>query len=127
MSKNVEVVAALYEAFVRRDMPAIQALIDPEATVSQTEQLPWGGQGEGPSGLQSFTQRLLSHVDSRVEVEEYVEAGDDVIAIGRTRGTVRATGAPFDIRAVHVWTVKDGRAVRFHAFINTPEMLRVLG
>lgn len=126
MSKNVDVVSALYEAFGRRDVPAIVALIGPEFALTQTELLPWGGHYTGVEGLRAFFERLFENVESRVQFDEYVEAGDVVVAIGRTRGHVRANGTAFDIRAVHVWTVRDGRAVRFQPYINTPEMLRAL-
>jgi len=49
-----------------------------------------------------------------------------VIQVGRTRGTVVATGPPFDIAEVHRWTVRDGRPVRAHFSIDTPAMLAVL-
>lgn len=122
-----EVVAALYAAFARRDLPAVLALADPDIVVAQTELLPWGGTYRGHDGLKAFTAALLGKVDSQVEVVEFVEAGDRVVAIGRTRGTVRGTGAPFDVRVAHVWMLRDGKAVRFEAYIDTPAMLRALG
>ena len=42
------------------------------------------------------------------------------------RGTVVATGAPFDIPEVHRWTIRDGRAVAAHFAIDTAAMLAVL-
>lgn len=48
------------------------------------------------------------------------------MVIARTRGTARATGAPFDLRAVHVWKVVDGMISRFEAYIDTPAMLSAL-
>ncbi|HKP13599.1 MAG TPA: nuclear transport factor 2 family protein [Blastocatellia bacterium] len=124
---NRDVVAELYDAFARRDIAAIVARVDPAITVVQTPDLPWGGAFEGVAGLQRFFGLLTASVDSRVEVEEYVEASDRVVAVGWTRGQVRANGAPFDIRVVHVWTIRDGRALRFEPYIDTPGMLRALG
>jgi ketosteroid isomerase-like protein len=104
----------------------VLALADPEIVVAQTELLPWGGTYRGHDGLKAFTAALLGRVDSQVEVGEFIEAGDRVVAIGRTRGSVRGTGTPFDVRVAHVWTLKDGKAVRFEAYIDTPAMLRAL-
>jgi len=125
-TSNIEIVAALYDAFARRDWVVILQFTHPQIAVSQTEQLPWGGQFEGAGGLQLFFSKLLAHIDSRVEVEEYIEAGDRVVAIGRTRGRVNANGAEFDIRAVHVWTLQDSLAVRFEPYIDMPKMLAAL-
>jgi len=125
-SSNIDVVKALYRGFAARDIPAITALVSPEITLRQTELVPWGGTFEGLAGFRRFTELLLQHVDSLVTPEEYVDAGDRVVAIARTRGLVRENGAPFDLRAVHVWGVREGKAVSFEAYIDTPGMLAAL-
>lgn len=127
MSTNhIEIVAALYDAFARRDWTDILQFTHPQISISQTEQLPWGGRFEGASGLQLFYSQLLAHIDSHVEVEEYTEAGDRVVVIGRTRGRVNANGAEFDVRAVHIWTLQDSLAIGFESYIDTPKMLAAL-
>ncbi|MBV9959877.1 MAG: nuclear transport factor 2 family protein [Acidobacteria bacterium] len=123
---NAKLVSQAYEAFARRDVAAVMALVDPQIEVRQTELLPWGGTYTGTQGLLGFFTRLLSHVDSRVEVEEYIEAGEQVIAIGYTRGEVRQSGRHFDVRLAHVWTVKDGKLARFEPYVDTPRMLEAL-
>ena len=123
---NVQIISSLYEAFSRRDMQALLALLDPQIEVRQTALLPWGGTYQGYEGIMSFATRLLEHLDSQVEPEEFVEANDAVVAIGRTRGRVRANDREFDVRIVHVWTVKEGKALRFEAYIDTPKMLQAL-
>jgi len=56
----------------------------------------------------------------------FIDAGDEVVAVGRTRGIARTTGYPFDAAAVHVWTVRDGKIAAFRAFVNHPTMLAAL-
>ena len=127
MIKNsVEVITGLYEALARRDMPTITGLIDPEIIVSQTALLPWGGEYHGMEGVRKFFGELFRTIESQLAVEEFVDAGDKVIVIGKTRGRVLATGAEFNIRAVHVWTVKGGKGVRFEPNVDTPKMLQAL-
>jgi ketosteroid isomerase-like protein len=127
VSKNsVEIIAELYQALARHDLAALLNLIDPEIKVSQTRLLPWGGEYHGFEGVQQFFAELFRSVESRLSVDEFVDAGDRIIVIGTTRGHVRATGATFNIRAVHVWTVKDGRGVRFEPNVDTPKMLEAL-
>ena len=127
LRNSQETVTALYEAFARRDLPTVQSLTDSEVVVSQTPLLPWGGVFTGHGGLREFFERLLRYVDSRVVIDEMIVAGDDLVALGHTRGQVRSTGAPFDIRVAHVWTVRGERIVRFQPFIDTPAMLQALG
>ena len=127
MNENsIELIKTMYDAFSRRDVPTILQMIDPALIISQTELLPWGGTFNGIEGLQIFFGKLFEYLDSQVEVEEYVDAGERIVAIGRTRGRVKSNNAAFDIRAVHTWTVKDGKALRFEPNIDTPKMLEIL-
>jgi uncharacterized protein len=115
-----------YEAYRHKDLPAILALFDPEIELYQSELVPWGGTYRGHAGAQAFFGKLLAHIDSDVDPDQLLHAGDHIVVIGRSRGRVRATGVPFDVPAVHVWTLRDRRAVRFEAYLDTPAMLAAL-
>jgi len=125
-TKNVQSVMNLYKAFEKRDVLAIMQLVHLDIAVSQTEVLPWGGTYKGLDGLKKFFDKLLLFVDSEVTMDEYIDAGDRVVAIGRTKGTVLANKKPFDVRVAHVWTIKDGKANKFEPSIDTPTMLEAL-
>ncbi|HKQ51914.1 MAG TPA: nuclear transport factor 2 family protein [Pyrinomonadaceae bacterium] len=125
-TEHEELVRNIYDAYARRDLAAALSRFSPEVEFVQTNLLPWGGSYRGLEGAQASLGQLIAHVDSRVEVEETFSAGDQVVVVGRTRGTARASGAPFDLRAVHVWTVVEGRITRFEAYIDTPAMLKAL-
>lgn len=117
---------SLYAAFARRDANTIRSLISPEIVIEQTSALPWGGNYSGHAGLQEFFDALLSHIDSSVHIERILEAGEHVVAIGRTKGTVRANGKSFDVPVVHVWRVQDGKLTAFHPYIENAQMLEAL-
>lgn len=123
---SVRLVRAGYAAYERSDYPAIFALLHADFEISQTSLLPWGGNYRGHAEAGNFFRKLNEHLESKVEPLEYVEAGDHVAVIGRLRGRVRANQQTFDLRIVHIWTVKDGQATRFEAYIDTPQMLRAL-
>ena len=125
-TEHEELIRDVYDAYARRDMAAALSRFSPEVEFVQTDLLPWGGRYQGIEGAKSSLGKLIAHVDSRVEVEEIISAGDHVVVIARTRGTARASGAAFDVRAVHVWTVKEGSVRRFEAYIDTPAMLSAL-
>lgn len=127
MSKTATaVIQDLYAAFLARDVPKIVGLVHGSVVVTQTELLPWGGRYDGLLGLQSFFAKLTQAITSEVALERLFEAGDRVVAIGRTHGTVNATGAPFDVAIAHVWTLRDNRVAAFEAYIDTPAMLAAL-
>lgn len=125
-TEHEKLIRDVYDAYARRDLAAALSRFSPEIDFVQTDLLPWGGSYHGIEGAQASLGKLLAHVDSRVEVEEVITAGDQVVVIARTRGAARASGAAFDLRAVHVWTVVDGSIRRFEAYIDTPAMLAAL-
>jgi uncharacterized protein len=123
---NVEVVRRLYDAFAATDLETILTLVDPDIVITQTEELPWGGEYRGYDGLRDFFGAIRGNIASQVTHVAVFSAGDRVVQVGRTAGTVNATGAAFDIDEVHLLTLRDGRVTRFDAHIDTPAMLAVL-
>jgi ketosteroid isomerase-like protein len=126
MERNVVLVRRLYDAFEALDLDAILEIVSPDVVVVQAPELPWGGEFQGHDGLGRFFGLLSEHIRSKVTHEEIFAAGDRVVQVGRTRGTVTATGQPFDIAEMHLLTVNDGKVVRFEAHIDTPAMLEAL-
>jgi ketosteroid isomerase-like protein len=126
-SDNLAVVADIYAAMAARDFDRLFANIDPAFVVTQDERLPWGGRFVGHDGLAQFAIALTGTIDSVVTTEAMFTADGDVVQVGRTRGTVHANGAAFDIPEVHRWTIRDGKAIAAHFSIDTPAMLEAIG
>jgi ketosteroid isomerase-like protein len=126
--QNVEIIQQLYAAFFRQDAATILALTAPDIQIEQSSELPWGGSFRGHAGLQEFFTRLRAHLENRaLPIERYLDAGNHVVAIGRTQGLVRVNGKTFDVPLVHVWEVREGKAVSFRPFIDHPTMRECLG
>lgn len=107
---NADLVRRIYDALTQRDVPAAMQLFAPNVEVVQSEEVPWGGVYRGHEGVMQFFAKLIEHITSAVEIERYIDAGEHVVAVGRSRGTINATGAPFDVPIAHVWTVQNGKA-----------------
>jgi ketosteroid isomerase-like protein len=127
MQRDVEKIEELYRAHDRRDLKSVLLLMAPEVEVIQSEELPWGGHYHGHDGVRQFLAALTQHVDSRVLIERLIDAGDRVVAIGRTVGKTRARQLEFDIPVVHVWTFSEGRIIRFEPYIENHTLLAALG
>ena len=123
---DVEVVERIYRAMAARDVGALFELIDESCVVTQDERVPWGGRHVGHDGFAHFALTLTGTIDSAVTMLALFEADGDVVQYGRTKGTVKANGAPFDVPEVHRWTIREGRAVAAHFSIDTPAMVRAL-
>jgi uncharacterized protein len=123
---NLGVVQAVYDAFALRDPIAIQANFAEDVVVHQVGNIPWGGEFRGHEGMLTFLLLLVEHIDSEVTLLDRFAAGDQVVQTGRTRGKVKSTGKTFDIPIVHVWTIRDGLATRYEAYIDVPAMQEAL-
>lgn len=123
---NAALVQRAYDALRRRDMAAAFALLAPDVEISQAREIPWGGDYRGHENAAKFFARLVETITSTVTIERFIDAGDTIVAIGRTKGTVNATGHAFDVPIAHAWTIADGLVVRIQFFIDDPTMLSAL-
>jgi ketosteroid isomerase-like protein len=125
-SSPVEVVRAIYDALAGGDLASLFGHLDEACTLTQDDRLPWGGEFRGHDGFATFGLALRGAIESQVTIDAIFEADGEVIEVGRTKGTVNATGATFDVAEVHRWTIRDGKAVAAHFAIDTPAMLAAL-
>jgi ketosteroid isomerase-like protein len=123
---DVEVVRAIYEAMAARDYDTLFQLVDTAVVITQDERLPWGGRHEGHDGVVVFAAALTGAIESNVDIEAIFSADDEVIEMGRTKGTVVGTDRTFDIAEVHRWRIEGGKAVAAHFAIDTEAMLAAL-
>jgi ketosteroid isomerase-like protein len=59
--------------------------------------------------------------------EEYIDAGDEVLAIGRFHGRGQASGIEIEAPIVHIWTVRAGIGVRLQAYLDREQALEAVG
>jgi uncharacterized protein len=127
MSKeNVSIVQNTYGAFNRGDIQAVFDVLDPEVEFYQSEEVPWGGRYHGHKEVDAFLQKLTSAIESKFNADQFLDSGDQVVAVGYTRGIGRPTGKEFGVPAVHVWTLKNGKIFRLEAYIDNPAMIAAL-
>src|SRR6478609_6067703 len=116
MERDVEKVREIYEAYGRQDLNAALSLMSENVELTQSRELPWGGQYHGHEGARQFMGSLTAHVQSRIIPERFIDAGSQIAVIGRTVGKTRKTGLEFDVPIVHVWSFAEGQATRFEAY-----------
>jgi uncharacterized protein len=128
-SANVALVRRSYEAFARGDLTAVLADFDPEIEWHQAQGLPHGGFYRGRAEVERAIFGPLEEEwwdDFEATPSEVLDAGDDVVVLGRYSGRGKHTGKELDVPFVHVWTLRDGRAVRFRQFLDTAGWLQAL-
>jgi len=123
---NVQLIWQIYAALQLRDYDTIFALMSPEIEIEQSEELPWGGHYKGHDGARQFMEKLGASIESTVMLQHFIDAGETVVAVGRTQGMVTGSGIAFDVPISHVWTVRDGVAVHARYCIDHPTMMKAL-
>jgi ketosteroid isomerase-like protein len=129
--QNVDLVRSIYDAFAAGDVPGVVARMSPDMVWNEAENFPYadGNPYRGPEAiLGGVFARLGSEWDGFAAVpEEFLDAGDTVVVLGRYRGACKATGRSMDAQLAHVWRVADGKAVRFQQYTDTLQAARVMG
>lgn len=125
--QNSEVVRQLYDAFNEGDWARATELADPDLVWAPDSRV-----GEGPiegraNVLRFFRDRAEMFDEFLVEVEGLEQKTDKVVAMLRTTGRGHASGAEFEIRIGHVWTVRNGIVVRGEGYDNRQEALKSAG
>jgi ketosteroid isomerase-like protein len=128
VASNVELVRQGYEAFNRGDMDAAFANFDPEIEWITAPRTPFAGTYRGPEEIRRLIrdQREVFG-EIRMEPYELFENGDLVVAFVRQRATGKASGAAIEIVVGHLWTLRDGKAVRFEGFPEREKALEAAG
>ncbi len=70
---------------------------------------------------------LSGWVDYSAELEELVDAGDQVVLVLHETARMRDTGVALDRTLVHLWMLRDGRHAFLRVFRTKAEALEAAG
>jgi len=121
---NVELVKEAYSHFATGNVPAVSAMFDTAIEWHECKGMPFvKGDGiyTGPEAIVTnvFMNLPVSFDGFNIAVSEVFGVDDKVVMVGYYQGTNKATGNTFKANATHVWTVKEGKLVRFFQAVDT--------
>ena len=128
--ENVEIVRRAYEAWNAKDFDAAAEVLSPDIEWRMPGNLPdparWTSRGEVREGLRAFME---SWDELRADVEDLLDAGDQVVALVRFRGRSVVTGLALEGVSTDaaVWTLRDGKVVAVEMYGGTEEALEAAG
>lgn len=129
--ESVALVRGIYEAFAAGDVPGVLGRMSPDIVWNEAENFIYadGNPYRGPEAiLNGVFARCIGEWDGFSAIpEEYLDAGDTVVVLGRYRGTNKATGRAMDAQLAHVWRVADGKVVAFQQYTDTLGAARAAG
>jgi ketosteroid isomerase-like protein len=120
--ENVHVVRSIYAAWLEGSSAA--AWIDADVEYVNPPDAIEPGTRRGRAAFRAIRD---AYDDVRIEPQEYIEAGDDVVVIAKVHATGRGSGVPVEWDHGYIWTIADGRAVRFRWFNEPAQALAAAG
>jgi len=125
---NVGLIQNLYQAFAQGDVPTVLGAMDSGIEWTEAEGFPYGGTYKGAQAIVEnvFMKLATEWDDYRVEPNEFLDAGDKIVALGNYSGTYKATGRSMSVPFAHVWTVSGGKVVKFVQYTDTLKVSEAL-
>ena len=126
--ENVEVVRRIYANWAPGSSLSESSLLHPDIEWVNPRYALEPGTRRGIDAFTSITDELDQRFgDFRMEVERLIDVGDRVVVIATMRGRGTGSGVEVENRHGSVWTVRDGKAVRFQWFQEPEEALEAVG
>ena len=131
MSKeNVNVVREAFESFMGGDREKTAQLVDPEVEFHGTVGGLQEGQiahGQSQIDKQFEEEDLEAWEERRLEPEEFIDAGDDVVVLLHEYRRGRGSGVELETDTAVVVAVREGRVVRIQGYMDRDAALEAAG
>ena len=122
-ARNTKIVQDAYAAFGRGDTSALLPNFADDivwtGVYGAGSHVPTSGERRGKAAVAEFFQQVAANVNfSRFEPQEFIAAGDKVVALGHYTATTPVKKS-FDSDFAMVFTLRNGKVIRFQEFCNS--------
>ena len=125
---NAEVVQAIYDAWAREERPGPVELLDAQIEYVNPAGALEPGTRRGLSGFADAVEKTYEGWDAwEMKLERLHVAGDRVAVVVRYRARGRGSGVELEGRESALWTIRDGKAVRYEWFHGPTDALDAIG
>jgi ketosteroid isomerase-like protein len=130
---NLEALRWLYEQLGRGDFWAAREILDPEIEwewAASMMDVVGGGQltYHGIDGVEEAIRDWFEAWDwFWIELDELIPAGDEIVAVVRRRGCPKGSRVELETDAAEIWTMRDGKAIRYKAYDDRQAALEAAG
>jgi ketosteroid isomerase-like protein len=124
---DIETLRAGYEAVSRGDLERAFRDVHPDFELT-TPPGPRAGTYRGREESQGYIQEWLTAFEAwAIEPEEFVESGDQVVVLVKTRARPKDSSAEIEVRNGHLWAFRDGKPVSMRIFPEPEKALEAAG
>ena len=119
---NVGVVRRAYEDFKTGNIGGVLNSLaeDVDWRLPEMSGIGFSGPRRGREAVAGFFSNLAEEQDAvSFEPREFVAQGDKVVALGTYRWRVKKNGREYGGEWAHVFTIRDGKVVSFHEYMDS--------
>jgi ketosteroid isomerase-like protein len=125
---DIETLRVGYEAVSRGDWDAATRFAHPEFELHPADRVVNPGTYRGPEEVRRFFEDLFEPFEEVVvEPEEFFERADQIVVFVLTRFRPTGSSAVVENRIGHLWTMREGKAMRLEIFPRREDALEVAG
>jgi ketosteroid isomerase-like protein len=126
--ENVEIVQRFYRAWARNDLPGPVDLMDPEIEYVNPTRAVEPGTRHGLTAFSRAVEKVFDGLETwQIEPERLTPVGDHVAVVIRYRARVHGSRADVEARESALWTLRDGKVVRYAWFHEPADALEAAG
>ena len=126
--ENVEIVRSFYRAWARDDFPGPAELMDPEIEYINPPGAVEPGTRRGLAAFRKAVEKVFEGWEAwEMEPEEFKAVGDQVVVVLSYKARGRKSGAQIEGRESALWTVRDGKVLRYAWFRDPAEAADAAG
>jgi ketosteroid isomerase-like protein len=122
IQQNKQAVKEAYLMFQNGDIAGLvdRVLDEAEWVSAESDFMPFAGAFHGKQGVAEFFAKLGASMQAlSFEPKDFIAEGDRVVVTGHATWLVKPTGLQFDSPWVHVFTMRDGKVIRFESFADS--------
>ena len=126
--ENVEIVRRIYEVVNASGLAAVGDFLHADVELVPPPDWPAGAVRGREQVREMARDWMETFEEFRVAPERYLDAGaENVVVYVRDSGRVRGTNTEIDTHLIHVWTLNDGKVVRWQLFTDEGPALEAAG
>jgi ketosteroid isomerase-like protein len=126
--ENLQTIQSAYRAFGKGDMPALFGHFDADIEWQLAEHHVYArADGAAFRGAQELGEQFFARLAPEwqefiVSPARFHDARDTIIVEGRYTGTHTRTRRRLDAQFCHLWTLKNGKVIRFQQYMDTAQL-----
>ncbi len=123
---NVAIIQGMYGDFATANVPGVLAVLDAKVEWNEAESFIYGD-NKPLIGPDAVVNGVFAKIGGEwdgfaiANLQIYNMDNGMVLATGRYQAKYKKNGAAIDAQMAHLWTLKDGKVIRFQQFTDTKQ------